>query len=76
MNTDIEGIRPLVISEETFKCLDELRAFRHFFRHAYDIDIDKDKFKIVAHKTILLESFIEKDFHEFLSFLKELADEL
>ncbi len=76
MNTDIEGIRPQVISEETFKCLDELRAFRHFFRHAYDIDIDKDKFKIVANKTVLLKSFIVKDFHEFLGFLKALADEL
>lgn len=76
MALDIEGIRPRVVSEETIKYLDELRAFRHFFRHAYDIDIDKDKFKIIAHKTNLLRSSFKMDFKKFLKFMGELIAEL
>jgi hypothetical protein len=30
-----EGIRPVIISEETFVLLDELRGFRHVFRSKY-----------------------------------------
>jgi hypothetical protein len=76
MTLDIEGIRPNVISEETLRCLDELRAFRHFFRHAYDVDIDKEKFKIIANRTNLLKSSFEKDSRKFLKFLTDLLAEL
>ncbi len=31
MTLDIEGIRPRLLSPETFDCLDELRRFRHVF---------------------------------------------
>lgn len=33
MVISIDNIRPAVISETNYKRLDELRAFRHFFRH-------------------------------------------
>src|SRR3972149_5755693 len=39
MGLEIENIRPPLVSEESLKCLNELRTFRHFFRHAYDADI-------------------------------------
>ena len=35
MKLRIDGVRPQLISEETFRCLDELRSFRHYFRHSY-----------------------------------------
>ncbi|MGR3302150.1 MAG: ribonuclease toxin HepT-like protein [Candidatus Scalindua sp.] len=76
MALNIEGIRPNVISEETLKYLDELRVFRHFFRHAYDVDIDKEKFKIIASRTNLLKSSFEKDTKIFFKFLSDLLAEL
>ena len=51
MTLEPEDIRPPVISETTHRCLNELRAFRHFFRHTYDYDLDDEKFSIVASKT-------------------------
>lgn len=72
MTLDIKGIRPNVVSEKTLEYLDELRAFRHFFRHAYDTDIDKEKFRIIAHKTNLLRSSFKKDLKRFLGFLDKL----
>ncbi len=41
MNTEIPGIRPAVIQQRTFIFLDKLRAFRHFIRHAYDVELDQ-----------------------------------
>ena len=69
MCLDIQDIRPALISEGSFKYLNELRAFRHFFRHAYDIDVDKEKFTIVANGVIALKASFEKDIKKFLSFL-------
>jgi hypothetical protein len=69
MCLDIQDIRPALVSEGSFKYLNELRAFRHFFRHAYDIDIDKERFKIVADGVIALKASFEKDIKKFLSFL-------
>ena len=72
MSLDIEDIRPALISEGSFKCLNELRAFRHFFRHAYDSDIDRDKFKIIAKNVVNLRNLFEKDLKHFLKFLDSL----
>jgi hypothetical protein len=35
MSLTIAGIRPALLSTESAELLNELRAFRHFFRHAY-----------------------------------------
>ncbi|MCP4360654.1 MAG: hypothetical protein GY796_21815, partial [Chloroflexi bacterium] len=35
MTLDIQGVRPALLSTESAELLDELRAFRHVFRHAY-----------------------------------------
>jgi hypothetical protein len=72
MNLEIKGIRPALLSDESFYCLNELRAFRHFFRHAYDVDIDKDKFKIVAKKALKLKKKYKSEIDKFLNFLDEL----
>lgn len=72
MNLDIQDIRPAVISEESFNCLNELRVFRHFFRHAYDVDINREKFKIVADRAITANHLFHKDINNFISFLERL----
>lgn len=40
MSLKISGVRPALLSQETADQLNELRAFRHFFRHAYNIRLD------------------------------------
>jgi len=35
MTLDIEGVRPRLLSDQSYDCLDELRRFRHLFRSAY-----------------------------------------
>ena len=39
MRTEIEGVRPALLSAELESDLHELRAFRHFFRHAYGVEL-------------------------------------
>jgi hypothetical protein len=43
MRIDLPGLRPAVIPPETIPDLDELRKFRHFFRNAYVLDLDREK---------------------------------
>jgi hypothetical protein len=40
MTLQISGVRPALLSTETAGLLNELRAFRHFFRHAYNVRLD------------------------------------
>ncbi|MBU1487675.1 antitoxin [bacterium] len=39
MTLEIEGIRPSVLSKDSYSLLNELRKFRHLFRHAYDYEL-------------------------------------
>ena len=43
MATDIHGVRPAVLDEETARCLDPYLRFRHLFRHSYGFDLDWDR---------------------------------
>ena len=43
----IEGVRPPLFADEVRQPLQELRAFRHVFVHAYDLTIDPDKLSLI-----------------------------
>ena len=47
MAISIEGVRPRLLSQECFLLIDNLRSFRHLFRHAYSYELDERKLKIV-----------------------------
>ena len=68
----IENIRPAVISKNNYGPLNELRAFRHFFRHTYDFDLEDEKFAIVASKTRQLKKTYKNDTEKFLRFIDDL----
>jgi len=75
MSLDIEGIRPKVISKEVSNYLDELRRFRHIFRHSYDYEIDWERLRIVLCKAEKLQQNIyEKEIGEFIRFLDKLSE--
>lgn len=73
MALEIEDIRPALLSDESFDCLNELMAFRHFFRHAYEMEIDKEKFKIVASKVSVVKDLFKREIEKFLGFLRKLT---
>ena len=66
MKEEIEGVRPSVISESTFRLLDELRRFRHLIRHAYDIEIDPERLEIILNFTEKAYPELKKDIEEFM----------
>ena len=41
MHLDIPGIRPRLLHTPGYQLLNELRGFRHIFRHAYDYELDE-----------------------------------
>ena len=61
----IEGIRPNLLSEESFKVLDELKGFRHLFRHAYSYELEAERVIRLAEKSIRLKDTFCKDFEGF-----------
>lgn len=75
MMTEIPDIRPAVISKESFLLLDKVRAFRHFIRHAYDCDLDKEQLLLIQIK--LKDGFylIDKDLQHFRSYIQRLSSE-
>lgn len=48
MRTEIQGVRPALLLEALERDLNELRAFRHFFRHAYGVELNHDQVRAVA----------------------------
>jgi uncharacterized protein YutE (UPF0331/DUF86 family) len=45
MFLEIPGVRPAVLREDTRRLLNDLRGFRHVFRHSYDFEIDPERLK-------------------------------
>lgn len=70
MTLEIPGIRPKVISKESFLILSELRGFRHIFRHAYTYEIIPEKVEGLKNKIIENWDLIIKDITNFKNWLK------
>lgn len=70
MQLDIPGVRPALLSESTAADLDELRRFRHLFRHAYSADLDPHKVRRLAAGTGSLRRAFARDFDQFLARLR------
>ena len=43
----IEGVRPALLTTEIKAPLRELKAFRHVFVHAYELDLDPEKLRLL-----------------------------
>jgi hypothetical protein len=72
MKLDVEGLRPRVISDEAYVCLDELRRFRHLFRGAYRLHLDPDRLIVVRNQALRLRSVYQTDLEGLVTFLGEL----
>lgn len=65
MSIAIEGVRPALLSEEVIVLLNNLRSFRHFFRHAYSYDLDEKKVRLVLSDAVKLRALYQKDISAF-----------
>ncbi len=70
MQLEIPGIRPALLSAETAAGLDELRRFRHLFRHAYTADLDPCRVADLAARAARAQGDFERDFERFLALLQ------
>lgn len=66
MKIEIEGIRPNLLSNTSYKLLNELRRFRHLFRHAYNIELDKEQIKKIIDTAIKVEKLFNQELSEFM----------
>jgi len=66
MSHQVEGVRPALLSSETYRLLDGLRSFRRFFRHAYTTSIDYDLLIVNLRKARQVKPLLERDVEKFL----------
>lgn len=72
MRLDLTPLRPAVIDDGMYEALDELRRFRHLFRHAYTMTIDPERLMLVYRKALLLRDIYHQQLSRLLQFLDEL----
>lgn len=66
MTMEIPNIRPAFLSANTYAILNNLRGFRHFFRHAYSATIEYEQLKINLDKALKLKGNLDTDIDQFL----------
>jgi hypothetical protein len=66
----LEGVRPGVISAETFSLLDELRTYRHKFRNIYLYLLSPERIHGLAQTGIRSFKLFERDMDVFKRFLE------
>lgn len=70
----IEGVREPLLSEPTVAALHDLRAFRHFVRHAYAVELDPERLADLQRRSAALRPGLEEDLHRLDEWLRELAE--
>lgn len=70
MNLDALPLRPQVIDAIAYDALNELRRFRHVFRHAYSIQLDPERLVLVLRKALILNQIYRQQLEKFMAFLQ------
>jgi hypothetical protein len=75
MHLHIEGIRPSVISDESYFNLSEMLGFRHFKRYYFEFHYDWDKLELIDKKYKSARVSVVKDLNSWINdFAKKLVD--
>jgi len=61
----IEKVRPAVLSPESYKSLNELRGFRHVFRHAYTLGLDDERVLFLIRRVLAQRETVMRDLSAF-----------
>lgn len=73
MSLDIAELRPRLLDNEAYECLDELRRFRHVFRSAYTIKLDVERLKLVISRARRLRELYPGELSRFQAFLEQMG---
>lgn len=71
MTLSIEGIRPRVLSDESYSALRELMRFRHFKRYYLEFEYDWDKLLFLTKKLDQARPRVREDLDRFKERLRE-----
>ena len=73
MCLEIPGVRPAALSSKiSFQRLDEMRAFRHVFRHAYSYWLDDERVFFLLRRVLESKNTILGDISSFRSYVADL----
>lgn len=70
---DVPELRPSVVRQETAQALHPYRAFRHFFRHAYGVELAWDKMSRKVRDASSTFAQFAEDIRAFCAFLRSAA---
>lgn len=70
MTLDVAGVRPPLLSNETAQLLHRLRSFRHFFRHAYRVELDEGEVRQNLERLIEVHPRLLADVERFITRLQ------
>ncbi|MBI3186098.1 MAG: hypothetical protein HYZ28_28510 [Myxococcales bacterium] len=76
MATDVPGVRPAVVADESVRELEELLKFRHFFRHAYRVQLDPSRVAEHTQRLLRLAPEVRRQLAVFDSFLAQALAEV
>lgn len=71
MFLDMSPLRPQVLPDELRPVLNDLRGFRHLFRHAYDFQLDARRLEILLNDWRRFRATILRDLRTFASSLSQ-----
>ncbi|MGQ0508806.1 MAG: hypothetical protein ACT4TC_26185 [Myxococcaceae bacterium] len=71
LSVEMPGIRPEVVPGSVLVELHELRKFRHFFRNAYNVELDPVRIEGEARRLLRVEPELTQSLDVFDSFLAE-----
>ena len=76
MRLEVEEVRPAVIDVRVCRQLDELRRFRHLFRHSYGFDLEWQKLSDVLEQVRRVYGPFVQQMSAFLQLSRELIQRL
>jgi len=69
MSFELPGVRPALLTAQTYRTLDELRRFRHLFRHAYAYQLDPRRVADLQSVIINAKEELDADLDNYNRFL-------
>ena len=72
ISSEIDGIRPAVISRATRECLDEYRGFRHVVRNVYAFNLRPARLRELVDRLRPCFLAVYYDLDDFAGFLEKL----
>jgi hypothetical protein len=76
MTLSVPGIRERVISDDTYRNLEEILRFRHFKRYYFDFNYDWDRLELVRKKFLSTRISVREELTAFREYLYTLVAEL